>query len=134
VLGAAAVLVALALVVGGLTIARDRGGEGQTVALGAPVAGGASAEARMRGAGDDQVMTMTATGLPRPPAGAWYEVWLVGDPGEEFPVGVLAPDGEGIWSLPAEVAARYRVIDVTLERADGDPARSGRSVLRGSYA
>jgi anti-sigma factor RsiW len=134
VLGAAAVLVALALVVGGLTIARDRGGEGQTVALGAPVAGGASAEARMRGAGDDQVMTMTATGLPRPPAGAWYEVWLVGDPGEEFPVGVLAPDGQGIWSLPAEVAARYRVIDVTLERADGDPARSGRSVLRGSYA
>jgi anti-sigma factor RsiW len=130
-LGAAAVLVALALVVGGLTIGRDRE---QTVALGAPVAGGASAEARMRGAGDDQVMTMTATGLPRPPAGAWYEVWLVGDPGEEFPVGVLAPDGEGIWSLPAEVAARYRVIDVTLERADGDPSRSGRSVLRGSYA
>ena len=127
----AAVLVALVLVVGGLTIGRDRE---QTVALGGPAASGASAEARMRGAGDDQVMTMTATGLPRPPAGAWYEVWLVGDPGEEFPVGVLAPDGEGIWSLPAEVAARYRVIDVTLERADGDPSRSGRSVLRGSYA
>jgi anti-sigma factor RsiW len=130
-LGVAAVLVALALVVGGLTIGRDRE---QTVALGGPVAGGASAEARMRGAGDDQVMTITATGLPRPPAGAWYEVWLVGDPGQEFPVGVLAPDGEGIWSLPAEVAARYRVIDVTLERADGNPSRSGRSVLRGSYA
>jgi anti-sigma factor RsiW len=127
----AAVLVALVLVVGGLTIGRDRE---QTVALGGPAASGASAEARMRGAGDDQVMTITATGLPRPPAGAWYEVWLVGDPGEEFPVGVLAPDGEGIWSLPAEVAARYRVIDVTLERADGDPSRSGRSVLRGSYA
>jgi anti-sigma factor RsiW len=130
-LGVAAVLVALALVVGGLTVGRDRD---QTVALGAPVAGGASAEARMRGVGDDQVMTITATGLPRPPAGAWYEVWLVGDPGQEFPVGVLAPDGEGIWSLPAEVAARYRVIDVTLERADGDLSRSGRSVLRGSYA
>ena len=127
----AAVLVALVLVVGGLTIGRDRE---QTVALGGPAASGASAEARMRGAGDDQVMTITATGLPRPPAGAWYEVWLVGDPGEEFPVGVLAPDGQGIWSLPAEVAARYRVIDVTLERADGDPSRSGRSVLRGSYA
>jgi hypothetical protein len=114
-----------------ITMARDRE---QTVALGGPGAGGASAEARMRGAGDEQVMTMTATGLPRPPAGAWYEVWLVGDPGEEFPVGVLAPDGQGIWSLPAEVAARYRVIDVTLERADGDPSRSGRTVLRGTYA
>jgi len=132
--GAAAVLVALVLAISGLTIARDRGGEDRTVALGGPAAGGTSAEARMRGTGDDQIMTITATGLPRPPAGAYYEVWLVGDPGEEFPVGVLAPDGEGIWSLPAEVAARYRVIDVTLERADGDPSRSDRSVLRGSYA
>jgi hypothetical protein len=134
-LGAAAVLVALLLAVGGFTIGRDRDtGRGQTVALRAPAAGGASAEARMRGGGDDQVMTMTAKGLPRPPAGAHYEVWLVGDAGEEFPVGVLAPDGEGIWSLPADVAARYRAIDVTLEAADGNPLRSARTVLRGAYA
>ena len=134
-LGAAAVLVALLLGVGAFTIGRDPdAGRGQTVALGAPAAGGATAEARMRGAGDDQVMTMTAQGLPRPPAGAYYEVWLVGDGGQELPVGVLAPDGEGVWSLPAEVAARYRAIDVTLEPADGDPSRSDRTVLRGSYA
>ncbi|HEX3212229.1 MAG TPA: anti-sigma factor, partial [Actinomycetota bacterium] len=134
-LGAAAVLVALLLGVGAFTIGRDRdAGRGQTVALGAPAAGGATAEARMRGAGDDQIMTMTAQGLPRPPAGAYYEVWLVGDGGQELPVGVLAPNGEGVWSLPAEVAARYRVIDVTLEPADGDPSRSDRTVLRGSYA
>jgi anti-sigma factor RsiW len=134
-LGAAAVLVALLLGVGAFTVGRDRdAGRGQTVALGAPAAGGATAEARMRGAGDDQIMTMTAQGLPRPPAGAHYEVWLVGDGGQELPVGVLAPDGDGVWSLPAEVAARYRAIDVTLEPADGDPSRSGRTVLRGSYA
>jgi hypothetical protein len=134
-LGAAAVLVALLLGVGAFAIGRDRdAGRGQTVALGAPAAGGATAEARMRGAGDDQIMTMTAHGLPRPPAGAYYEVWLVGDGGQELPVGVLAPDGEGVWSLPAEVAARYRAIDVTLEPADGDPSRSDRTVLRGSYA
>jgi anti-sigma-K factor RskA len=88
----------------------------------------------MRGVGDDQIMTMTATGLPRPPAGAYYEVWLVGDDGRPFPVGVLAPNGEGIWSLPADVAARYRAIDVTLEQADGNPSRTGRTVLRGAYA
>jgi len=134
-LGAAAVLLALALGIGGLTAGRDRdAGRGQTVTLAAPAAGGPSAQVRMRGAGDDQVMTMTARDLPRPPAGAWYEVWLVGDTGELFPVGVLAPDGEGIWSLPADVAARYRAIDVSLETADGDPSHSGRSVLRGSYA
>jgi anti-sigma factor RsiW len=133
-LGTAAVLVALLLGVGGYTAGRDRdAGRGQTVAL-AATGGSATAEARMRGAGDDQIMTMTARGLPRPPAGAYYEVWLVDGAGEEFPVGVLAASGEGIWSLPAEVAARYREIDVTLEPADGDPSRSGESVLRGSYA
>jgi hypothetical protein len=134
-LGAAAVLVALLLGVGGLTVGRDRDpGRGQRVALGAPAAGGATAEARMRGAGDDQIMSMTAEGLPRPPAGSYYQVWLVGDAGKDFPVGVLAPNGQGIWSLPADVAARYRAIDVTLEPADGNPARSERTVLRGAYA
>jgi Anti-sigma-K factor rskA, C-terminal/Putative zinc-finger len=131
--GAAAILVALALGVGGVTIGRGSG-RGQTVTLGAPTAGAATAEAQMRGAGDDQIMTMTARGLPRPPAGGYYEVWLVGDGGREFPVGILSPDGQGIWSLPAEVAARYRVVHVTLEPADGDPAMSTRTVLRGSYA
>jgi anti-sigma factor RsiW len=134
-LGAAAVLLVLVLGIGGLMLGRDRdGGPGQTVALGPPAAGAATAQARMSGAGDAQVMTMTARGLPRPPAGAYYEVWLVDDAGGQFPVGVLAPDGEGIWSLPAEVAARYRVIDVTLEPAHGDPAPSGRTVLLGAYA
>src|SRR4029450_12733003 len=42
-LGGAAVLVALAVGGGGLTVGRDRGDRGQTVALGAPAAGGASA-------------------------------------------------------------------------------------------
>ena len=134
-LGAAAVLVALLLGVGGFTVGRDRDtGRGQRVVLGAPAAGGPTAEARMRGAGDDQIMSMTANGLPRPPAGAYYQVWLVGDAGQDFPVGVLAPNGQGIWSLPADVAARYRAVDVTLEPADGDPSRSERTVLRGAYA
>jgi anti-sigma-K factor RskA len=134
-LGAAAVALALALGVGGQTLGRDRDpARGQTVALGAPGAGGATAQARMRGDGDDQLMIMTARDLPRPPAGAYYEVWLVDGAGDGFPVGVLAPNGEGIWSLPAEVAARYRTIAVTLEPADGNPSRSDRTVLRGSYA
>lgn len=133
-LGAAAVLVALLLGLGGYTAGRDRdAGRGRTVALGA-ASGGATAEAHLRGAGDDQIMTMSARGLARPPDGAYYEVWLMDDAGRAFPVGVLAPDGQGVWSLPADVAARYRVIDVTLEPADGDPSRSSESVLRGTYA
>jgi Anti-sigma-K factor rskA/Putative zinc-finger len=111
----------------------DDPGPGQTVALAAP-AGGASAEARLHGAGDDQIMTMTARGLPRPRLGAHYEVWLVDGAGRDLPLGMLAPTGEGVWSLPAEVAARYRAIQVTLEPAGGDPARPPRTVLRGRYA
>ncbi len=80
------------------------------------------------------VRALTARGLPRPPAGGFYEVWLVGDAGNDFPVGILAPDGEGVWSLPADVAGRYRAIQVTLEPADGNPSRSARTVLRGAYA
>jgi hypothetical protein len=135
-LGAAAVLLALLLGIGGFTVGRDRGpADGRTLALAAPAGGPAPrAEARMRGHGDDQIMTMTAQGLPRPEGGAYYEVWLVGAAGDGFPVGVLAPNGEGVWSLPAEVAGRYRVIHVTLEPADGDPAMSPRTVLRGGYA
>ena len=133
-LGAAAVLVALLLGVGGYTAGRDRdAARGQTVAL-AATTGSATAQAHMRGAGDDQIMTMTARDLPHPPAGAYYEVWLVDGAGKEFPVGVLAAGGEGIWSLPAEVAARYQVIEVTLEPPDGDPSRSPDPVLRGTYA
>jgi anti-sigma factor RsiW len=132
-LGAAAVLLALLVGVGGFALGRGRDDAGPAVALDA-TAGSATAEARMRGSGDGQIMTMTAKGLPRPPAGAWYEVWLVDDAGNEFPVGVLAANGEGIWSLPADVAARYRVIDVTLEVADDNPSRSSRTVLRGAYA
>jgi anti-sigma-K factor RskA/putative zinc finger protein len=133
-LGAATVLVALLLGIGGLTLARDgEGNGGQTVALAAPAGGPATAQARMRGTGDEQVMAMTARGLPRPPAGAYYEVWLVRG-GAEFPVGVLGPTGEGIWSLPSAVAASYRAIHVTLEPADGNPSRSPRTVLSGAYA
>src|SRR4029453_7541873 len=120
---------------GGVPRGRGRApGGAQTVALGAPDAGPATAEARMRGDGDDQLMAMSARDLPRPPAGACYGVCVVDGTGDEFPVGVLAPDGEGIWSLPADVAARYRTIAVTLEPADGNPSRSDRTVLRGSYA
>jgi hypothetical protein len=61
-------------------------------------------------------------------------VWLVDGQGDDvFPVGLL-PDSHGIWSLPTEVAAHHRTLDVTLELADGNPVRSSRSVLRGTYA
>jgi hypothetical protein len=55
-------------------------------------------------------------------------------PARSFPVGVLPPDGEGRFTLPASMVGRYQVIDVSLEADDGDPTHSRRSLLRGRYA
>jgi anti-sigma-K factor RskA len=88
-------------------------------------------------AGDDRErrMTVTADDLPALRSGQYYEVWLL-DPvaGTVFPVGVLPPDGEARFTLPASVVGRYQVIDVSLEADDGDPTHSRRSLLRGRYA
>ena len=74
-------------------------------------------------------------GPAHPGAGQYYEVWLLDpDAGTVFPVGVLPPDGEARFTLPASVVGRYQVIDVSLEADDGDPTHSKRSLLRGRYA
>jgi Anti-sigma-K factor rskA/Putative zinc-finger len=107
----------------------------RTVPLAGVGAVAASGRASMAGAGDDRQMTVAAEDLPPLRAGQYYEVWLL-DPGAGtvFPVGVLPPDGEGRFTLPASVVGRYQVIDVSLEADDGDPAHSKRSLLRGRYA
>jgi Anti-sigma-K factor rskA/Putative zinc-finger len=108
---------------------------GRTVPLAGVGAVAASGRASMAGAGDDRQMTVAAEDLPPLRAGQYYEVWLLDpDAGTVFPVGVLPPDGEGRFTLPASVVGRYQVIDVSLEADDGDPAHSKRSLLRGRYA
>jgi anti-sigma-K factor RskA len=56
------------------------------------------------------------------------------DGGNPVALGVLSSDNTGIWSLPEAMAASYagQAFDVSLEREDGNPAHSGRSVLRGT--
>lgn len=107
----------------------------RTVPLAGVGAVAASGRASMAGAGDDRQMTVAAEDLPPLRVGQYYEVWLL-DPGAGtvFPVGVLPPDGEGRFTLPASVVGRYQVIDVSLEADDGDPTHSKRSLLRGRYA
>jgi hypothetical protein len=89
----------------------------------------------MAGRGGDRQMTLRTQDLPAPGPGQFYEVWLL-DPGAGtmFPVGVLSPDGQARFTLPASVVGRYQVIDVSLEADDGDPAHSTHSLLRGRYA
>jgi hypothetical protein len=66
-----------------------------------------------------------------------YEVWLYNDQEDAVPVGAQVTDRQGNFQgagpLPADFA-RYRFIDVSLEKADGERAHSGNSVLRGELA
>jgi hypothetical protein len=107
----------------------------RTVPLAGVGAVAASGRASMSGDGGDRAMTVSADGLPAPGPREYYEVWLLdADAGTVFPVGVLPPDGEGRFTLPASVVGRYQAIDVSLEADDGDPTHSKRSLLRGRYA
>jgi hypothetical protein len=108
---------------------------GGTVPLAGVGAVAASGQASMAGDDGDRRMTVTTDDLPALRPGQYYEVWLL-DPnaGTVFPVGVLPPDGEARFTLPASVVGRYQAIDVSLEADDGDPTHSKHSLLRGRYA
>jgi len=73
-----------------------------------------------------------AKGLPNTPAGHHYEVWLSGEQGWVSAGSFQVSDGHSmVWSCPVGVSpAAYPEVWVTLEPDDGDPRRTGRSVLR----
>lgn len=73
------------------------------------------------------------TGLPPLRNGTFYEVWALGKAGRMVSLGTVsvdaAGDGETSMRLPVSLR-RFPVLDISLERADGNPAHSGRSLLR----
>jgi anti-sigma-K factor RskA len=106
-----------------------------TVELG-PVGGrgrGASGVARLEPRPGGRA-TVELTGLRPSAAGDFYELWLLGDGGELVSLGSLRVPGSGRTSFEVELPvdpARFRFLDVSREPADGDPAHSTISVLRG---
>lgn len=86
--------------------------------------------ARLRTDDGRRVLEVDVSGLP---AGAGLrEVWLL-DPGATRLVSLgLLDGGRGVFTLPAAVdVADLSVVDVSIEPADGNPAHSGDSVVRG---
>ncbi|MFI9155508.1 anti-sigma factor domain-containing protein [Streptomyces sp. NPDC053367] len=81
---------------------------------------------------DRREVTLAVTGLPR--TDGYYEVWLMDRSHTRLiAVGVLGPDGTATLPLPAGIdLAGYPLIDVSAQRDNGDPAHSGKSVVRGS--
>ena len=78
-------------------------------------------------------MTVTTT-LPGPPAGSFYEVWLLQpESGQMLAVGVLPNDGTGTYAVPADLIDRYHAVDVSVQPDNGNAAHSNDSVLRARY-
>jgi anti-sigma factor RsiW len=139
------VLVALLVVlVSGIAgVASLRGGRqqagieaGPATALAAVGGGDASGQAKVTGDARRKVVTLETMRLPAPGGGRYYQAWLARNgQAPSLALGVLATDNQGLWSVPASITQRYQgqLIEVWLEPDDGNPAATGRAVLRGPF-
>ncbi|ADB33477.1 hypothetical protein Kfla_4446 [Kribbella flavida DSM 17836] len=77
-------------------------------------------------------LKVSASGLSA--ASGYYEVWLINEDGKRMvSLGVLAAGHDGTFQLPSDLPAQgYRIVDVSLEPDDGNPAHSLDSVIRGT--
>ncbi len=86
---------------------------------------------------DGVQITVEARGLPKIGEGQFYEVWLFKTQ-KMLALGVLGPGGKASFEVPDSLIGRFQVVDISLERDDGDPGHSatrplGHSVLRAKY-
>ena len=142
---AAALMTALVLVAVGVQVAKPSQpsspfgatpADGQTIHLVAVDGERASGTAKVERSSGGEVVQLEVQGLPENPPGELYVCWLV-DEGDSIDhpnrvaVGTFNVSGSGPvtvrWSTGANTE-QYR-LDVTLEKADGNPLRRGPEVL-----
>jgi len=131
---AAASVLALAAV--GAALLTNRSGGSQVVAEVAlqPLEGSGSGQARLVRSADGRAYLRLDQQLGSLPEGTYAEVWLI-DPTSNLQrmVSLGSVDGADRLVIPRGIdPAVYRVVDVSIEPADGVPTHSGRSVLRGT--
>jgi hypothetical protein len=98
-----------------------------------PPADGQLGTAELVTARNGQQVRVDASSLPAAASSA-YEVWLFGDDGRMVSLGTLA-DGSGSFTVPAGIdTSQYRTVDISDEPPDGNPAHSGISLVRGTFA
>jgi len=84
---------------------------------------------------DGVQMTVETRDLPKIGRGEFYEAWLFNPNTQKMlALGVVGPAGTASFEVPDSLVGRYQVVDVSLERDDGDPGHSVTSVLRAKYA
>ena len=76
---------------------------------------------------------MSATGLPRLSDGRYYEAWLKSSAGILVPVGTFNEASHiTLWSGVPPTG--FPTLTVTQQKADGNPASSGKRVLTGTIS
>jgi anti-sigma-K factor RskA len=101
--------------------------------IGEEVPSGASGEVLIADRGSEP-LELDVNGLKPNEGKEFYEFWLLGKKGELVSLGSFRVDQEGSSRvrLPLPVdPADYGYFDVSIEKEDGSPEHSGKSVLRG---
>ncbi len=101
------------------------------VVTGTPLAPGAHGSATLVKTASGWRTRLTASGLPHLASGRYYEAWLKNAAGILVPVGTFN-DARSVTLWSGVPVTQYRALTVTQQRADGDPAWSGRRVLTGT--
>ena len=98
-----------------------------------PVAGsGLQGTAAVEASGDDSTLRVSVRDLPVVSDG-YYEVWMAtADAGKMVALGTINPGSDATFSLPQGMkVADFPLVDVSLERFDGNAGHSAVSVVRG---
>jgi len=131
---AALVGVLVGSVVTGLVVSGgDEGGVVASADLAALPEHQGTGAAEVVGTGDKRVLRLDVTGLTT--GNGFYEVWLLGADGKRLVSLGLLDGSTASFPLPSQVdLADFPVVDVSLEPADGNPAHSGDSIVRGTLS
>lgn len=138
----AAAVVGIAVGAGAVVISQHRSDDVTVEAIAplTPVVGGPLTadqqeqlgKAELVAAPTGQEVRVLAPSLP--PSSNDYEVWLFGNDGRMVSLGTLN-DGSGTFTVPQGISTQeYRVVDVSDEPPDGNPAHSGVSLVRGKFS
>ncbi len=140
---------ALAVLLAGLAIGSQLGDEGATTPTSSPqqivssselrpagkAGSGSRGSARVIGAdGGDQSLAVSVADMPATAPGRYYELWLMSGQGKLISVGGFKVGSAGARNVEVPLPvdpADYRLIDISLERVNGDPGHSAVSLLRG---
>ncbi len=91
----------------------------------------ASGEATLTKTSSGWRIELDATGLPRLENGRYYQAWLRNAVGVTVPIGTFN-EGQAVILWAGVPPTDFTTLTVTRERADGDQASSGETVLVGT--